>query len=310
MNRILVEETRSSLTSKGKKGANYAPSNQHLGKNRYQRRLHSKVANQVRQFNRIDMNKLFKDGILTVEVNVKGETNTYDVRMSVGGVVDIIADEVEKNNGTFDLRVVTRAVVTAFNKSDVMIHCTCPDWKYRFAYYALKGNISSWTAQEEDSHILNRTHATGSSRKKWRHSMSRRKRASSDAPDITNPANDKGPACKHVLLVLSNNSWIIKVASVIKNYVSYVEKHYEKQYADIIYPKIYRRDYEDDVQLGLEDSDELQSDTDLIDTANDVGAKSTRFKAGNEYRFQPKNQNKPIPNQTSFDLGDEEEVEI
>ena len=42
--------------------------------------------------------------------------------------------------------------------------------------------------------------------------------------DETNPNNELGAGCKHVLLVLGNTSWVIKVASVIMNYIKYIEK--------------------------------------------------------------------------------------
>ena len=43
MNRKLYEDSRSQLLSKSKKADNYSPNNQSKGKNRYERRLHSKV---------------------------------------------------------------------------------------------------------------------------------------------------------------------------------------------------------------------------------------------------------------------------
>ena len=50
------------------------------------------MANAVRDFNSIDMNKLFKDDILAVDVTVHGETDDYKVRMSFGGFLEILRD--------------------------------------------------------------------------------------------------------------------------------------------------------------------------------------------------------------------------
>ena len=67
MNRLL-EDKRQELITKSKSADNYAPDNQYLGKNRYERRLHSKVANSVREMNAINMDKFFRDNILDVDI--------------------------------------------------------------------------------------------------------------------------------------------------------------------------------------------------------------------------------------------------
>ena len=242
----LEEASRTSLISKSKASAK--------GNQRYKRRNKSKVANSVKQFNSIDMNKLFKDNILTVNVSVNGETDDYTVRISFGGFLDILHDELEKTDGVLDLRVITRALLTGFNRDDVFIHCSCPDFKYRFAYWSTRNDFNSGEPQFDNG--------------KW----------------IRNPDDKLGSACKHTLLVLSNNTWLLKVASVINNYIKYMEKHYQKAYADIIYPSIYCKKYEKDVQLGFDDKDELASetDTDTLDTANEYSKKRTQFQKGNQ----------------------------
>lgn len=266
----LQEATRTSLISKSKGSAK--------GNQRYKRRNKSKVANTVRQFNSIDMNKLFKDNILTVNVSVNGETDDYIVRISFGGFLDILHDELEKTEGVLDLRTITRALLTGFNKDDVYIHCSCPDFKYRFAYWSTRNDFNSGEPQYDNG--------------KW----------------IRNPDDKLGSACKHTLLVLSNNTWLLKVASVINNYIKYMEKHYQKAYADIIYPAIYGKKYEKDVQLGFEDSDELASETDteIIDVSNEEGRKSTQFQKGNQSGLQFAKQPKRPEGQLSFE--DEEEI--
>ena len=66
-----------------------------------------------------------------------------------------------------------------------------------------------------------------------------------------------------------------------------MEKHYERQYADIIYPAIYGKAYEEPVQLGLfDDDDELASDEDTLDIANEIGRTSGQFKKGNQSGIQ------------------------
>ena len=245
----LNEDSRASLLAKSKSSKK--------GFERFKKRVKSKVANSVKQFNQIDMNKLFKDNILTVDIKVKGETDEYQVKISFGGFKGLIQDQIKKS-GKFDLKAVTRALITGFNKDDVYIHCSCPDWQYRYAYFATRNKINSGASETR-------------------------------ASNITNPDDKLGSACKHVLLVLSNTSWILKVASTIYNYVNYMEKHYQKLYADIIYPAIYGKKYEEPVQMDILDGDNLETDSDTIDKSNQYAVDKSRFQKGNTQgvRFTP-----------------------
>lgn len=272
---FLSEDSRTQLLQKSKKADNYVPSNQSKGKNRYERRLHSKVSKSVKQYNSMDMNKLFKDNILDVNVEVNGETDNYIVRMSFGGFLDYLHEQIERNNGELDLRTISRALVSAFNSDNVYIWCSCDDWKYRMSYWATVKDITSGPPENRPS-------------------------------DVTNPNDTKGAGCKHTLLVLSNNTWLIKVSSVIHNYINYMQKHQQRLYADIIYPALYQKEYEDDVQLDMtdnEDDNELLTDTDTLDISNKFARTKNQFQKGNEIgkdtRFKSKNQ--PIKKQVSFD---------
>ena len=60
-----------------------------------------------------------------------------------------------------------------------------------------------------------------------------------------------------------------------------MEQHYQKAYADIIYPAIYGKEYEEPVQLTLFDKDELDTDADTIDKSNVYGKNRTQFQKGN-----------------------------
>ena len=268
----IVEDSRTQLLQKSKKADNYVPSNQKLGKNRYERRLHSKVAKSVKQYNSMDMNKLFKDNILDVNVEVNGETDNYIVRMSFGGFLDYLHDQIERNNGQLDLRTISRALVSSFNSDNTYIWCSCDDWKYRMAYWATVKDINSGQPEDRPS-------------------------------NITNPNDTKGAGCKHTLLVLSNNTWLIKVASVVHNYINYMEKHEQRLYADIIYPAIYQKEYTDEVQLDMSSDDELITDTDTLDISNKYATTKSQFQKGTEIgkdtRFKSLDQ--PDTKQVSFD---------
>ena len=100
------------------------------------------------------MNKLFKDDILTVDINVKGETDNYIVKISFGGLCELLKDQIEKQ-GKLDYKAVTRALILGFNKDDVYIRCSCPDSQYRFAYWQSKNNIITGDAETRPSDITN-----------------------------------------------------------------------------------------------------------------------------------------------------------
>ena len=90
-----------------------------------------------------------------------------------------------------------------------------------------------------------------------------------------------------------------------------MKKHYQKLYADIIYPAIYGKKYVEPVQLSLDDmedsTDELQTDTDTIDKANIYNKQRTQFQKGNDQgiRFAPSNK----PPQDQLELEDPEDIE-
>ncbi len=252
----LNEDSRASLLTKSKHSKK--------GMQRFKRRVKSRVANTVKQYNSIDMNKLFKQDILTVDIHVKGETDDYEVKISFGGFLELLKDQLEKQDGVLNLKAITRALVNGFNRDDVYIHCSCPDWQYRYAYYATVNQLNSGDEEHRPS-------------------------------NITNPDDKLGSGCKHVLLVLSNTSWILKVASTIYNYINYMEKHYQRLYADIIYPAVYGKKYEEPVQLDLfTDDDTLDTEKDTIDASNKYAADKNKFKQGNTQgvRFAPKNKDK------------------
>ena len=267
---VLHEDKRSELIAKSKSS--------HKGHQRFNRRNKSRIHNTVKAMNSIDMNKLFKDDILTVNIPVKGETDDYVVRITFGGFLEILRDQINAS-GSLSFREVSRAAIIGFNRDDVYINCTCPDWKYRFAYFATRNQLNSGTPETRPS-------------------------------NITNPDDSLGSACKHVLLVLNNTSWIVRVSRVIVNYVKYMEKHYNKLYADIIYPAIYGKEYEDPVQMTLDDDDSLatDADTDTLDAANEYSKKSTQFQQGNKLgrKFTPSN--KSDQDQMSMDDYNEDDI--
>lgn len=260
----ILEASRNELMSRSK-----SAEREKDGKTRYEKRLKSRVSSSNRTYNQLDMNSLLKDGIVKVAVQVRGETDDYVVKLSWGGFIDELHREL-KDNDNLDLRAVVRALITSFNKNDVYVSCQCPDFKYRFSYYATINKITSGEPELIPS-------------------------------KITNPNDKLGPACKHVMCVLANTSWIIKVSSVIVNYINYYKEHRQRDYAKLIYPYVYGKKYEEPVQLSLDkEKDELDTGEQDIDIANKSAIERSRFQSGNTrgVRYAPKS---TLDNQENVD---------
>ena len=247
----LHEDTRTMLVSKSRNAGSYI--DQSRGKNRFERKKLSKIAKTVKQYNQIDMNKFFKDDILEVKIPVQGETDQYTVSVRLTGIANEIAKNIKNNQNKFEYRTVIQAITKVFNTGNVYVKCNCDDYKYRFAHWNIVNNVSF-----DDS-------------------------ASDPGPGkgIRNPNDDKGRGCKHVLLVLANGDWILKVASVINNYVHYAEEHLQKAFLKVIFPKLYGIAADEMVEQNLIDTDEyLDSSAGLIDAINEYGRKRGQYQKG------------------------------
>lgn len=115
-------------------------------------------------------------------------------------------------------------------------------------------------------------------------------------PTIRNPNDDKGAACKHILRVLSDVSWMMNVARVIYNYIKVSRQLMQRNYAEIIFPKVYGRPYKGVVQMSIMDKDDmwgdalLQSDKRELDAVIAAAKQGRdvrgRFSQGNPYAFK------------------------
>ena len=275
---LLLEKSRQELINKSKAGAAYAETNRAKGKNRWERRKYSRIANSVRDYNNINMNVFFKDDILEFVIKIKGETNDYEVTITFSHILDRIYQEVKKNNNKLEFKCVLRALLDAFNSDDIYVGCSCPDFCFGgFNYYSIKQNYNS--------------NPIGGK--------------AQDAPVIRNPLDNKGAACKHINLCLANTDWMMKIASVINNYIKYSRDNLQRNYADYIFPKIYHMPYNKAIQLSLFDEIEddgsplLPSDRETMKAVINRGFRGKddkgKFTKGNEFRFQKKEE----PVQTS-----------
>lgn len=277
---ILLEATRQQLINKSKNADSYARSNQDKGKNRFERRTKSSIATTVQDYNRIDMNTFWKQDKLNFGVRVHGETNNYVVTIRFDNILKELQREIKDNKGKLEFRLIIRALTRSFNTDNVYVGCTCDDFKYRQQYWATKGNYNSVDPQP------------------------------SNGKKIANPNDSKGAGCKHILLVLANLEWIMKIASVINNYIYYCKDNMENNYGQFIFPKLYGMPYDKAIQLTLTDYDSqgelnpnLKSDEDIINMSNMIGRRRTQYKKKPQISVNPRFQKPAKPKPEHNELG-------
>lgn len=247
----LLEANRTSLIAQSRNAGAYK--NQERGKNRFERKKYSKIANAVKNYNEINMNSLFKQDILQVNIPVVGENDEYLVTIKLEGVVAEIQKNIKNNGNKLEYRTIIQALTKVFNTSDVYIKCTCPDAKYRFAHWNIIKNVSVDDSSNDPG----------------------------PGKGIANPNDDKGRGCKHMLLVLANGDWMMKVASVINNYCHFLSEKKPEAFLKLVFPKLYGVPADEAELNGLvEDNEDLETGKDLINIINEYGKNRGKFKPG------------------------------
>lgn len=247
----LDEATRNQLIAQSRNVRKYKDTSR--GTTRMERKKYSKVANAVKNYNSIDMNDLFKKDILQVNIPVVGETDEYTVTIKLEGVVAELQKNIKNNQNKFEFRTIIQALTKVFNTSDVWVKCTCPDFKYRFAHHLIVHNMSVDDTSKDPG----------------------------PGKGIANPNDDMGRGCKHVLVCLSNGSWMMKVASVINNYCHYLSEKKPDAFLKLVFPKLYGVPADEAAENNIvSDNEDLETGKDLIDVVNDWAKKRGHFKKG------------------------------
>ena len=183
--KLLTEDTRKTLVAKSQNAGPYK--NQSKGKNRFARKKYSRIANQVKSYNQINMDNFFKKDILEVGVPITGETSNYTVTIKFSGVIKELQNQLKTNQYKLEYKIILQSLIKVFNTTNIYVKCTCADFKYRFDYWSIVNNYSVNDSAQNPG----------------------------PGKGITNPNNTLGIGCKHILLVLANGDWLMKVASVI-----------------------------------------------------------------------------------------------
>lgn len=221
----LQEKSRSDLLSKSMT----AKPTKAYNTTRFERRKLQTMKTSSSIFNKLDMNSVFKSDALSLEIPVEGETNTYTVTVLFDGICKDIQRELKKNDYNLEFKVIYKAIVRAIKNQNMFIGCTCKDYKFRFQYIATKERYNALQAQ-----LVPATQ--------------------------TNPNNDQGAGCKHILKVLDDLSWAMQLATALNNYILYMKKNKQKLFNDIMFRSIYGMPYRSAVEKGIiEETDDESS---------------------------------------------------
>lgn len=221
----LQEKSRSELLSKSMT----AKPTKSYNTTRFERRKLQTMKTSSSIFNKLDMNSVFKSDALSLEIPVEGETDTYTVTILFDGICKDIQRELKKNDYNLEFKVIYKAIVRAIKNQNMFIGCTCKDYKFRFQYIATKERYNALQAQ-----LVPATQ--------------------------TNPNNDQGAGCKHILKVLDDLSWAMQLATALNNYILYMKKNKQKLFNDIMFRSIYGMPYRSAVEKGIiEETDDESS---------------------------------------------------
>lgn len=247
----LTEDTRTALITKSRSAGEYKDKSR--GKNRFERKKYSKVANTVKQYNNIDMNALFKQDILKVSIPIVGETDNYTVTLKIEGVVAEIAKNIKNNKNQLEYRTIVQSLTKMFNTTDIYVKCTCPDHTFNYAHWNIINKVSVDDTSNDPG----------------------------PGKGIANPNDSKGRGCKHILLVLANGDWMMKVASVINNYVHYASEKMKPAFLKLIFPKLYGVNADEAAEHNIvNENEDLETNKDLIDIINDYGKNRGKYQKG------------------------------
>lgn len=133
----------------------------------------------------IDEAKLLEEDLLVIYVQVGKYTDT----IAFAGVLKHFIDVVKKDpKHAVNRRNLVRAMNEQIDLTDVFVNCNCPDWAFRYRFWADKYKYLYGTSEKRPA-------------------------------DITNPHDDIGATCKHLAAILSNKKWLVKAASVVNDFI-------------------------------------------------------------------------------------------
>ena len=145
-------------------------------KARYERR--KAISPSSVTYKAFEIKQFLSTGKLVFHIDVKDYKVTIEVNNILVHLKQLINDGKRIN-----YKNIYSYLGKSLDKSDLLIDCTCPDFRYRFAYVATKNKFKANSPETRPA-------------------------------KVTNPSN-MGVCCKHLLHILSNKLWIRKYVSLI-----------------------------------------------------------------------------------------------
>ena len=161
--------------------------------NRFMRRVRIQANGGNNIWFDLDMNRLFKKGSFAVKIPVVGETDQYVVTISFEDWLPYLKQAIATTG--FNQLTVKRSLAEMMRFHDLKVRCTCPDFRYRFSY---------WLTVDHD--IEGEPELRPS--------------------DETNPHNDLGKGCKHVLFCFTGDTQIRTLDNITQSFVD-LEKRFK-----------------------------------------------------------------------------------
>ncbi len=145
-----------------------------------------------KDFRNVDFEELFTNNTFTWSTRVYGEDN-YIVTISFEGPFDILKFNLKSMRGKnrwkrITQQMVFKALTTALDTEDLYFECSCPDFTYRFRY---------WATQLDCVHGV----------------------PQNTPPKVRNVKNNKGYCCKHILAILYGKRWVQSAAKAWLQYM-------------------------------------------------------------------------------------------
>jgi hypothetical protein len=142
----------------------------------------------------VDITKLLRYGRVSAKVPV----GNYICTVEFSGLIDEMKRVLKKQpQPNVTLQTVIQAVSAAYDKNDIYVDCSCPDFIYRYSFWATKYGYKSGKPENRPT-------------------------------KITNPNDKKGSVCKHLLALLSNKRWLVKLSTIINEYIKAFPKDIRK----------------------------------------------------------------------------------
>ena len=188
-------------------------------------RFAKRVKYSPKDFRTVDFEDLFEEDRFTWRTRVHGESD-YICTISFEGAFEYLKYNLSSMRGKnrwkrITINMVAEALSKSLDSEDLYVDCGCPDFKYRFAF---------WATQDDCKYGL----------------------PQNTPPKVRNVNNNKGYVCKHLLALLYGKRW---VRSAAKAWLDYMRAN-----PDLTEYYIWGKEMEPDYDEDDEELDDLENE--------------------------------------------------